>query len=150
MFRHHRFPSKVLVLVAFGFVFAFTALVLSALAQDMGRPTRKSVKWLTPQHTDQVNSPFTVKFEAIGMKTEPAGTEGSESGHHHIIIDGPAPDEGEVIPADPKHLHYGKAQTEAVIELPPGKHTLTLQFADGLHRSYGASMRATIEIEVVK
>jgi hypothetical protein len=31
------------------------------------------------------------------------------------------------------HIHYGKAQTEAQIELKPGKHTLQDVFADKNH-----------------
>jgi hypothetical protein len=152
MLRLDRSPARLwaLPILAIVFAFAFAAFHGAATAQDMGKPTRKSVKFLQPQNSDQVKSPLTVKFEAIGMETVPAGTEESGKGHHHLIIDGEAPDEGVVIPADKTHLHYGKAQTEATIELPPGKHTLTLQFADGLHRSYGPAMRATIEIEVVQ
>jgi hypothetical protein len=46
---------------------------------------------------------------------------------------------GQVIPFDDKDLDFGKGQSEAEITLPPGRHTLTLQFADGGHRSYGDS-----------
>ena len=33
-----------------------------------------------------------------------------------------------------KIKHYGAGQTETVIELEPGQHTLKLVFADHLHR----------------
>ncbi len=55
---------------------------------------------------------------------------------------------GEVIPADDKHLHFGKGQSEAEVKLTPGPHTLTLQFADGAHRSYGPELSKTIKITV--
>ena len=32
---------------------------------------------------------------------------------------------------------------------PPGKYRLTLQFGDGLHRSYGEKYRKTIEVTVI-
>jgi len=32
--------------------------------------------------------------------------------------------------------------------LPPGDYKLTLQFADGLHRSYGKDLSSTINIKV--
>ncbi|MER6205961.1 DUF4399 domain-containing protein [Streptomyces sp. NPDC001642] len=35
-----------------------------------------------------------------------------------------------------------------MIELPPGQHTLTLQFDDGFNRSYGPEMSATISVNV--
>jgi hypothetical protein len=54
-----------------------------------------------------------------------------------------------VIPTDDTHRHFGKGDTEAVLDLPPGNYKLTLQFADGLHRSYGKDLSATINIKVV-
>jgi hypothetical protein len=37
------------------------------------------------------------------------------------------------IPNDKQHLHFGKGQTETVLELPPGRHTLQLVLADADH-----------------
>ena len=34
------------------------------------------------------------------------------------------------------YLHYGKGDTVASVPLSSGPHTLTLQFANGLHMSY--------------
>jgi hypothetical protein len=39
-------------------------------------------------------------------------------------------------------------QTETDVTLTPGKHTLTLQFADFAHKSYGEKWSQTIEVEV--
>lgn len=97
-----------------------------------------------------VTSPVTLKFGIKGMKLRAAGEDANDkkSGHHHLIVDaGPVP-EGQVVPADEKHLHFGKAQTEAEIALTPGEHTLTLQLADGAHRSYGEKMSSTIRVKV--
>jgi hypothetical protein len=55
---------------------------------------------------------------------------------------------GTVVPKDDTHLHYGQAQTEAQLMLTPGPHTLTMQFADGAHMSYGPQMSASIKITV--
>ena len=41
------------------------------------------------------------------------------------------------MPADEKNIYFGKGQTNFEITLEPGEHTLTLQFADGFHQSYG-------------
>lgn len=41
---------------------------------------------------------------------------------------------GEAIPFDDAHKHFGKGQTGVDLELAPGKHTLTLQFANALVR----------------
>ena len=72
----------------------------------------------------------------------------AKSGHHHLIVDAGAVRSGENIPADEKHVHFGKGQTEAEIALPEGKHTLTMQFGNGAHQSYGPGMSKTITVTV--
>jgi hypothetical protein len=89
-----------------------------------------------------------VKFGVEGMKIVPAGTMTEGTGHHHLIIDGAALPKGEVIPANDKSLHFGKGQTETDLTLPPGDHTLTLDFGDGAHRSYGPAMSQTVTVHV--
>jgi hypothetical protein len=93
---------------------------------------------------------FKVEFGVEGMKLRPAGEDVNDktSGHHHLIINGGPVKEGEVIPADETHLHFGKAQTEAEIDLKkPGWYTLTLQLADGAHRSYGEHYSTSIRVQ---
>jgi hypothetical protein len=90
-----------------------------------------------------------VKMGADGIAVKPAGEIEAGSGHHHIIIDHPGVPRGQVVPKDASHVHFGKGQTETTLALAPGKHTLTLQFADGAHRSYGEALRASIEVTVV-
>ena len=89
-----------------------------------------------------------VHFGVKGMDVKPAGQTAQNTGHHHLIIDGAAIPEGQVVPADATHLHFGKGQTETELHLTPGKHTLTLQFANGAHISYGEAMSSTISITV--
>lgn len=96
----------------------------------------------------QVFSPFVVEMGIDGYAVEPAGAPKDGTGHHHIVVDGGFIKEGELIPADEKHLHFGKGQTSATVSLTPGEHKLTLQFADGLHRSYGEKLSATVNVVV--
>ena len=96
----------------------------------------------------EVSSTVLVEMGVKGMEIEPAGEVNKGKGHHHIIIDGGYMNTGETIPADANHIHYGKGQTEATIELTPGQHTLTLQFANGLHQSYGEEWSKTITVNV--
>ncbi len=96
----------------------------------------------------EVSSTVLVEMGVNGMEIEPAGEVNKGFGHHHIIIDGGFLKTGESIPADATHIHYGKGQTEATIELTPGEHTLTLQFANGLHQSYGEAWSKTITVNV--
>ncbi|MEM6262576.1 MAG: DUF4399 domain-containing protein [Bacteroidota bacterium] len=95
-----------------------------------------------------VSSPVAVEFGVKGMEVEPAGEVKDGYGHHHVIIDGGVIPTGETVPANDTHIHYGGGQTADTLTLAPGSHTLTMQFADGLHRSYGEQMAATISITV--
>ena len=81
-----------------------------------------------------MTSPFKVEFGLIGMDVVPAGIDKPMSGHHHLLIDvKKLPDMKAPIPADKNHLHFGKGQKEATIELPKGKHTLQLLLGNYLH-----------------
>jgi hypothetical protein len=89
-----------------------------------------------------------VKMGAEGIAVKPAGPIEAGSGHHHVLIDGAPLAPGTIVPKDERNLHYGQGQTEAVVPLAPGEHSLTLQFADGIHRSYGPALAATIKVTV--
>lgn len=88
---------------------------------------------VSPADGDIVTSPVTVVFGIENFGLAPAGTYEAGTGHHHLLIDTELPPMGEPIPADDNHLHFGKAQTEATIELSPGEHTLLLLLGDGNH-----------------
>ncbi len=110
----------------------------------------QSVSFASPENNAQVKSPVKVVMQVQGMEVQPAGEVLPNSGHHHLIIDGASVPEGDVLPADDTHIHFGKGQTETEVELTPGKHTLTLQFANGAHLSYGPDMSQTITVEVIE
>lgn len=76
---------------------------------------------------------FRVWFGLRNIGIAPAGIEKANTGHHHLIIDAPLPPFNEEIPADKNHLHFGAGQSEAIIELSPGKHTLQLLMGDHEH-----------------
>jgi len=95
---------------------------------------------------------FTYKFEVNGYELSPA-KEGllDGTGHHHLIVDngkGFVP-KGTAIPFDATHKHYGKAQSEGMVELEPGTHKITLQFANANHESYGKEFAKTITVNVL-
>ena len=76
---------------------------------------------------------FRMWFGLRNMGLAPAGNKISFTGHHHLLINTEIPPLDEEIPADKNHLHFGAGQSEAVIELPPGKHTLQLLLGDHNH-----------------
>lgn len=108
----------------------------------------KRVFFIEPKNGAEVQSPFMVKFGAENLSVEPAGEIKTNSGHHHILINLESTPAGEVIPSDEVHKHFGKGQTETELTLPPGKYTLTMQFANGAHQSYGKELSDTISIVV--
>ncbi len=107
-----------------------------------------SVSFIEPVDGAVVSSPFKVKFAVAGMEIKPAGEIVPNTGHHHLFIDGVSAPQGETILSDSQHMHFGKGQTETQVSLPPGPHTLTMQFANGGHQSYGPGMSRTITITV--
>lgn len=89
--------------------------------------------FISPKDGETVQSPLTVRFGLAGMGVAPAGVANPGTGHHHLIVDAPLPPMNLPIPKDEKHLHFGNGQTETLLELPPGEHTLQLVLADANH-----------------
>lgn len=79
---------------------------------------------------------FWLRMGLHNMGICPKGTDHPNCGHHHLLIDTDLPSFDEPIPSDRNHLHFGAGETEARIELPPGKHTLQLLLGDKDHRPY--------------
>jgi len=89
---------------------------------------------IEPQNNQNVTSPIKIIFGIQGMSLSPAGIDKEFSGHHHLLIDlDNLPNLKQPIPSDAKHLHFGKGQTEAIINLKKGKHTLQLLLGDYSH-----------------
>lgn len=124
----------------------FVSLVVygtNVLASEQG------VYFMEPKDGAVVDAEVKVVMGVRGMEVKPAGSVADGTGHHHLLIDAAQQiGSGEAVPKDAKHLHFGKGQTEARVELTPGVHTLTLQFANGAHASYGETMRSTITVTV--
>ncbi len=108
----------------------------------------QSVSFVEPADGATVTSPFKVKFAVSGMDVKPAGDMTAKTGHHHLVINGAPIKEGVPVPFDETHMHFGKGQTEAELKLAPGTYTLTMQFANGAHQSYGEPLSKTIKVTV--
>ena len=126
--------------------------ILLALSLSLAAATAlaaERVYFVEPADGAAVKSPFKVRFGVEGMAIAPAGDMKPGTGHHHLIIDGSPVPLNEVVPTDDSHRHFGKGQTETDLTLPPGEHTLTLQFANGAHQSFGPAMSSSIKVRVV-
>jgi hypothetical protein len=112
-------------------------------------PDGAKVFFANLKNGQKIKSPFKVKFGVSGIALDSAGTIRPASGHHHLLIDaGDSFPAGEVVPKDSTHLHFGNAQKETEVKLTPGEHKLTLQYADGIHRSYGDKLAASVTVTV--
>jgi hypothetical protein len=74
-----------------------------------------------------------VRMGLRNMGVCPKGVVFPNTGHHHLLIDTDLPPLDQEIPSDRNHLHFGAGETDARIELPPGKHTLQLLLGDHNH-----------------
>lgn len=117
-----------------------------------GKKIVPRVFFIEPVDDQKVKNPINVVFGVEGINVRPAleDINDKNSGHHHLLIDHPTGyiDKGMVIPFDDHHMHFGKGETKATINLPPGHHKLSLQFADGGHLSYGKELAVSISIIV--
>ncbi len=135
------------------FVWLALATLAFALISCSEPKPQAHVSFVQPVDGATVGRTFKVVMAVEGMTVHKAGDIIPGTGHHHLIID---QGEDSYIPLqativnDRKHLHFGKGQTETTLHLFPGKHTLTLQFGNGHHKSYGRALSQTINITVVK
>lgn len=110
----------------------------------------QKVTFLKPTDGETVTSPFEVEFGVKDMLVEKSGPIKKSSGHHHLIIDGSPVAKDQIIGNSKTILHFDNAQTKTKLELPPGKHTLTMQYGDGVHKSYGEDYTKTITVNVAE
>ena len=109
-------------------------LVTLSLIFSISVPASAEVFIISPKDGEEVSSPVEVIFGLQGMGIAPAGINFPNTGHHHLLIDlDQLPDLKSGIPADAQHLHFGKGQTQALIELDPGEHSLQLLLGDWMH-----------------
>jgi hypothetical protein len=112
-------------------------------------PAGAKVFFKNLKNGQKIKSPFKVEMGVSGIALDSAGVIKPASGHHHILIDnGDSLALGTVVPKDSTHLHFGNAQKEAELKLTPGAHKLTLQYADGIHRSYGGKLASSVTVTV--
>jgi hypothetical protein len=114
-------------------------------------PDSAKVFFVNLKDGQKIKSPFKVQMGVSGIALDSAGIIRQASGHHHILVDnGDSLTAGIVVPKDSTHLHFGNAQKEAELTLAPGQHKLTLQYADGIHRSYGGKLAKSVTVTVQK
>lgn len=115
---------------------AIVLLLLSLATTVLARspaPPNAEVYFISPRDGEVVESPVMVRFGLKNMGVAPAGTDIENTGHHHLLVDTDLPALDKPIPNDEHHRHFGKGNTETMLELSPGIHTLQLLLGDYSH-----------------
>ena len=119
----------------------------SLAPEEMDKATGR-VFFANLENGDTVINPVYVEFGVEGMEVRPSGEVVEGTGHHHLLIGNAFLAKGEVVPADSVNIHYGGGQTSDTVTLPMGEVRLGMQFANGVHASYGRDMSASIKVFV--
>jgi len=119
----------------------------TAAAYMNGVGSDASVSLSVPSDGVELTSP-SVQWAAAaeGVTIEESGEVNEGAGHYHVLVNEDPVTPGETIPSDDTHVHYGTGQSDGVLELEPGEHTLVLQVADGAHTAMG--LTDTVEVTV--
>ncbi len=103
-------------------------------------PDSARVFFVNLQDGATVTSPFSVIFGITGFGVTTAGDKAKNkhtAGHHHLLIDLERPlDMEQPLPYTKDIMHFDQGETETILELPAGQHTLQLLLADEDHESY--------------
>jgi len=131
--------KKITLLLILSLVFAVTC--------KKEQKVEKSVSFVDLQDGAEVVSP--VKVRLTSNRNASSTSRRSKRGNWSSLHNCPDFIEaGQVIPSDEKNIHLAKGETEVEINLPAGEHTLTAQFADGEHKSYGQPLAKKIKVVV--
>jgi hypothetical protein len=119
---------------------------------ETAAPPNAAVYIISPKDGDTVTGPFKVQFGLSGMGVAPAGVDKPNTGHHHLIIDTAlTPEELKApIASDAKHVHFGGGQTETMVTLAPGQHTLQLVLGDWTHVPFSPPIMSPVITVTVK
>ena len=108
-------------------------LIISAFFATFSISANPKVYFINLEDGDRVESPFLIQFGLSGMGIAPAGTDRSNTGHHHLLINVNEIDLSKPIPSSSSHIHFGGGQTESLIDLMPGDYSMQLVLGDMTH-----------------
>ena len=114
------------------FILVLIFFPLLLIAGETPSPEGAKAYFIDLKDGDNVKSPLLIRFgltEQMGIA--PALADWPDTGHFHLIIDSKTPNPDR--PISNKHLHLHKGQTEAIVELKQGKHTLQIVMGDYSH-----------------
>lgn len=141
--------KKLFVLSLLAALSLFSSMVFAEGVPVSKSPEGAKVYIISPTDGETVGTEVLVKFGLQGMGVAPAGTDKENTGHHHLIIDGEKlPDLDKPMGSDV--MHFGGGQTEKLIKLEKGKHTLQMILGNYMHVPHNpavVSEKITINVE---
>ena len=108
-------------------------LIISTIFATFSVSANPKVYFINLEDGDRVESPFLIQFGLSGMGIAPAGTDRSNTGHHHLLINVDDIDLSKPIPSSSNHIHFGGGQTESLVDLMPGDYSMQLVLGDMTH-----------------
>jgi len=130
-------------------VFITIVSINTSWSHDVGNQASTFI--VSPQNEARVTSPINIKFGIKNFKIAPAGKNIHEAGHYHLLIDLDSElSMNEPIPNDEKHQHFDSGETEVLLSLRPGKHTLQLVVGDEEHEPFEQLISKKVIIEVIE
>ena len=108
-------------------------LIISTFFATFSISANPKVYFINLEDGDRVESPFLIQFGLSGMGIAPAGTDRSNTGHHHLLINVDDIDLSKPIPSSSNHIHFGGGQTESLVDLMPGDYSMQLVLGDMTH-----------------
>ena len=127
-------------LISFGLLVVTASLLVGLLNADTkppaaarsASPEGAQVYFISPVDGETVGTDVLVRFGLKGMGVAPAGTNKDNTGHHHLLVDAEKlPDFSK--PMGKNVMHFGGGQTEKLIKLEKGTHTLQMILGDYQH-----------------
>lgn len=118
----------------------FVLMVLIATSCACGTGPKPRVFFVEPQDGATVKSPAHLEFgvENYQVAAVPQGTVETARagmGHYHVAVDSDCLPAGTAIQKAAPWVHFGTGNSEIDMQLPSGKHKLTLQLGDDMHHA---------------
>ena len=107
--------------------------IISTIFATFSINANPKVYFINLEDGDRLESPFLIQFGLSGMGIAPAGTDRSNTGHHHLLINVDDIDLSKPIPSSSNHIHFGGGQTESLVDLMPGDYSMQLVLGDMTH-----------------
>ena len=133
------------------FMTSITHTALVTAIETSASPNNAEVYFITPKDGDTVSTKFIIQFGLKNMGVAPAGIVVKNTGHHHLLVNvKQLPPLGEPLPNNANVRHFGAGQTEVILDIPRGKHTLQLLLGNHAHVPHEPpviSKKITITVE---